>query len=294
MAATSQPSSRACSSGSPLSAFGARYGRPREQRWAPVPPELDAAVAADLDLAAAARASRTRLCTALKQRFEFSERLLEAVLRAPRERFVLPEDIGYAADDTPLPLDDQGHATVSAPHAYLLTFDLLELAPGDHLLELGTGTGYGAALARRIVGPRGHVTSIEIDPALHARARRLLEDDHDEGASGVTLLCGDGRALAGQLLAGRTPPGASPLPGAPPEGASWAIPRKIAVTYALSAEPDELLRLLPEGARLVAPIGPTPEMQELVRVERRGGGIRREEHGPVRYVAERTGRPPLL
>jgi len=272
-----------------LAARAARFARPRAERWNPVPPELDAAIAADVELAAAARRSRVRLCAALAQRFHFRDRLLDPVLRAPRERFVLPEDIGESADDTPLPLDDRGQATVSAPHAYLLTYDLLQLAEGDHLLELGTGTGYGAALARRLVGPRGHVTSIEIDPALHARAVRLLTADAavDEPVAGVTLLCGDGRALAARILSGRGVPDAGPLPGAP-GSTSWAIPRRIAVTYALRESPVELERLLPEGARLVAPIGATPELQELVRVERQGGALRREHHGAVRYVTERT------
>jgi protein-L-isoaspartate(D-aspartate) O-methyltransferase len=262
--------------GPSLPEVASRYARPRGARWAPVPPELDAAIAADEALAEAARRARAPLIAVLSRRFEFNQRLLDAVLRAPRERFVLPEDIPSSADDTPLPLDDAGHATVSAPHAYLLSFELLALAEGDHLIELGTGTGYGAALARRIVGPAGHVTSIEIDPALHARARRLLHADHDPSASGVTLLCGDGRALAERLLADRGL-------DAPPR----VNPRKIAVTYALRAAPAGLELLLAEGDRLVAPIGAMHDIQDLVLVERRAGAVRREMHGAVRYVAER-------
>ena len=131
------------------------------------------------------------------------------------------------ADDAPSPLDWQGLATVSAPHAYLLSYGLLGLGEGDHLLELGSGTGYGAALASRVVGPGGRVTSIEIDPDLHARAARLLAEPDARGPAPVTLLLGDARSLA---------PGWMALAG-------WAI--RVVVTYAVSAPPDALVALLP-------------------------------------------------
>ncbi|WP_437479170.1 hypothetical protein WME75_32720 [Sorangium sp. So ce1014] len=274
----------------PLVALAARYDDRRPDRWAQVPEPLDAAIAQDVELAEAGRVARAPLVTELARRFEFPARYLDAILLVPRERFVLPEDVAASADDTPLPLDRAGHATVSAPHAYLLTYSLLGLVPGDHVLELGTGTGYGAALARRILGPTGHVTSIEIDPALHARAARLLGarpdrrgDDEalasssagpsDEGAS-VALLCGDGRSLAERALAcGRTPPSERP----------W----KVAVTYALTEPPAALEERLADGGVLVAPVGAWEGHQELMRVERRQGALLREVHGAVRYVAER-------
>ncbi|WP_437753176.1 protein-L-isoaspartate O-methyltransferase family protein [Sorangium sp. So ce1389] len=272
-----------------LAALAVRYDDRRPDRWAPVPEQLDDVIAHDVDLAEAGRVARAPLVAELARRFEFPAHYLDAILLVPRERFVLPEDLAASADDTPLPLDRAGHATVSAPHAYLLTYSLLGLAPGDRLLELGTGTGYGAALARRILGPTGHVTSIEIDPALHVRAARLLGARPDprsdealacsgagpshEGAS-VTLLCGDGRSLAEHVLAvGRTLPSERP----------W----KVAVTYALTAPPAALEDQLADGSVLVAPVGPWEGHQELMRVERRHGALLREVHGAVRYVAER-------
>ncbi|WP_437586946.1 protein-L-isoaspartate O-methyltransferase family protein [Sorangium sp. So ce1000] len=274
----------------PLAALAARYDDRRPDRWEPVPERLDEVIGRDVELAEAGRVARTPLVAELARRFEFLARYLDAILLVPRERFVLPEDIAASADDTPLPLDRAGQATVSAPHAYLLTYSLLGLAPGDRLLELGTGTGYGAALARRILGPTGHVTSIEIDPVLHARAALLLGARPDrpggdealavrgagpsgEGA-GVTLLCGDGRTLAERVLARvRTPPPERP----------W----KIAVTYALTEPPTALEEQLSDGGVLVAPVGAWEGHQELVRVERRQGALLREVHGAVRYVAER-------
>ncbi|MGK4000690.1 protein-L-isoaspartate O-methyltransferase family protein [Sorangium sp. So ce1024] len=273
-----------------LAALASRYDGRRPDRWSPVPEQLDAAIAHDVELAEAGRVARSLLVAELARRFEFPAHYLDAILLVPRERFVLPEDLAASADDTPLPLDRAGQATVSAPHAYLLTYSLLGLAPGDRLLELGTGTGYGVALARRILGPAGHVTSIEIDPALHARAARLLGARPDprgddaalacssagpslDGAS-VTLMCGDGRSLAERVLAtGRALPSDRP----------W----KVAVTYALIDPPSELEEQLADGGVLVAPVGAWEGHQELVRVERRHGALFREVHGAVRYVAER-------
>lgn len=256
-----------------LASLGRRYMNARRDPWGAVPEELDWAIAHDAELQAAAQKAREGLVWHLAQRFgPFDRRYLDAILFVPRERFVLPEDMDISAEDVPTPLDLGGNATVSAPHAYLLTFRLLGLREGDHLLELGTGTGYGSALARYIVGSEGHVTSIEIDPRLHDRAARLLGADRFGEADGATLLLGDGRRLAAEVLGGV----ASTRP----------TPTKVAVTYALSAPPREVEELLPEGGCVVAPVGPDSE-QELLRCERRGGTMHRVAHGSVRYVLER-------
>jgi protein-L-isoaspartate(D-aspartate) O-methyltransferase len=254
---------------SALAAAARRYTSTRPDVWEPVPEDLDREIAHDRRLASAAQRAREALVWNVAQRFgPFDRRYLDALFYVPRERFVLPEDIELSAEDVPVPLDTHGNATVSAPHAYLLTFRLLGLEEGDHLLELGTGTGYGSALARYIVGPVGHVTTVEIDPILHARAARLLGADRYGEAEGVTLLKGDGRALASEILSERT------------------RPTKIAVTYAMTDPPGEIERLLPEGGCLVAPVGPT-DGQALMRSERRGGVLSRAAHGAVRYVLER-------
>jgi protein-L-isoaspartate(D-aspartate) O-methyltransferase len=256
-----------------LAAAAERYRRP--DRWAPVPAELDRAIAADAALAAAGLGARRHLLQDIVARIggvvpdALLARYAEAIVAVPRERFVLPEDLALSADDTPLPLDSRDLATVSAPHAYLLTFGLLPLGEGDHLLELGTGTGYGAALAHAVVGKAGQVTSIEIDPELHARARRLLD-----GVPGVTLHLGDARAIAPELL-GRAAAG------------EISGQLQVAVTYALGEPPVWLVERLPEGATLVAPVGPSGRGQDLVRFRREGGKIVRTLHGAVRYVAER-------
>jgi protein-L-isoaspartate(D-aspartate) O-methyltransferase len=263
-----------------LVAAAARWSRTPADCWAPVLPELDRAIAADRQLAEAGRWARHGLIGAALRRLgglvpvEAVARYAEALLVVPRERFVLPEEIAASADDAPSPLDPEGLATVSAPHAYLLSYGLLGLAEGDHLLELGSGTGYGAALASHIVGPPGRVTSIEIDPELHARAARLLAEPDSHGPAPVELLLGDARTLAPERVG----------------LAEASQPLRVTITYALTAPPEALLARLPEGARLVAPVnvGDTCEGgQHLALWTRHGGALRRTEHGAVRYVAER-------
>lgn len=265
-----------------LAALGRTYARPEGEQWAPVHHAHDEAIAADAALAEAGRHARLALTRAVVRRIgtivpvDILGDYVDALLAVPRERFVRPEDIAASADDTPLPLDRQGFATVSAPHAYLLTYALLLLGPEDHLVELGTGTGYGAALAREIVGPRGFVDSIEIDADLAARAQRVHARLDGPELAPVTLLSGDAARLAPGLLRDAL------------DRRSSAPPRlKIAITFALRAQPDWLINLLPEGGCLVAPVGPTDVEQQLVRWERRGGAVRATSHGAVRYVTER-------
>jgi protein-L-isoaspartate(D-aspartate) O-methyltransferase len=188
-------------------------------------------------------------------------RHVSALLEVPRDRFVRPEDLAMSWEDTPLPLDDSGQATISAPHAYLLSFRLLELAPGDRLVELGSGSGYGAALAAYIVGPSGSVSTIEIDRGLAERARELLG-----GIANVRVSQGD--AIA-----------STPL---------WAGANKIVCTFAVERIPDAWLSAIPEGGVLVAPVGTRDRDQKLVRIERRHGDLFESEHGAVRYVPNRS------
>jgi protein-L-isoaspartate(D-aspartate) O-methyltransferase len=194
-------------------------------------------------------------------------RYARALLDVPRERFVRASDMPRAAEDVPLPLDDEGRSTVSAPHAYVLSFDLVRLAPGDRLLELGTGSGYGAALAAHVVGAEGRVFTIEFDPALAARARALLAAF--AASPSVTVRQGD---------AMRTP---MTWPDA------WETANKILCTFAVDRIPEPWIARVREGAVLVAPVGPR-ERQHLVRVRRERGEIVTTVHAAVRYVPNRS------
>src|SRR6185503_2335324 len=107
-----------------LAALAGRYAHARSDRWALVSPEIDDAIAADAPLADAARRARRGLVREVTRRLgdlpapPTLPRYMDALIRVPRERFVLPEDIALSADDLPLALDREGLATVSAPHAY--------------------------------------------------------------------------------------------------------------------------------------------------------------------------------
>ncbi len=214
------------------------------------------------ELAVAAREERIKLADKVeKEMGPFAPAYLEALVEVPRERYVRPADIVRSGLDVPLPIDDAGLATISAPHAYLLSFRLVDLCVGDRLVELGSGTGYGAALAARIVGPEGHVLTVEIDGDLASRTRELLPPD-------APIECLHGDAMA-----------AAPWP------ASGA---KIICTFAIGALPEPWLAALPEGGVLVAPVGPSESEQKLVRVTRHDGALLVTAHGAVRYVRNRS------
>ncbi len=216
--------------------------------------------ALDDELTSAARAYRKELALRIDDQLgPFDPRHLEALVEVPRERFVRPEDLAHALDDAPLQLDEPGLATISAPHAYLLSFRLLDLAEGDSLLELGSGSGYGAALAAHIVGP-GRVVTIEIDPELAARARSLLGP-----LPNVTVLEGDAMSRID----------------------AWGEANKVVCTFAVRSLPAPWLEALREGTVLVAPVGARNSDQRLVRVTCEAGEIRVSDHGAVRYVNNR-------
>ena len=226
--------------------------RVREGAAAPYPPEL----------AEVARACRLPLVDALdKQLGPFDRRFLDAVLDVPRERFVRLGDIAHSADDAPMPLDDEGLATVSAPHAYGLSFRLLGLTEGDRLVELGSGTGYGAALAASIVGPKGHVTTFEIDPELARAAQRTLS-----GQRNVTVIEGDAIGSA----------------------AAWGGAKKVVATFALDAIPSAWLEALPEGGSRSRPWARPAPTSTSCSPRKRSGAVVQSDHVAVRYVKNRS------
>jgi protein-L-isoaspartate(D-aspartate) O-methyltransferase len=191
----------------------------------------------------------------------FDRTHLAALIDVPRERFVRPIDIARALDDVPLPLDERGRATISAPHAYLLSFRVLGLRAGDSLVELGSGSGYGAALASAIVGKNGHVDTFEVDEELAQRAGELLA--HDANVR-VRWLDAHGSE------------------------SFWSGARRVVVTFAVGEIPRAWIDALGVGGILVAPVGPPDAAQRLVSVTKIGGDTRTRDHGGVRYVADRS------
>ena len=121
----------------------------------------------------------------LKEREEMIERLigwnllksstiLDAMRKVPREEFMPREYVDYAYLEAPFPIPGDGMQTISCPHSYPLFYEALELGSGDRFLEVGTGSGYGAALAREIVGKGGKVVSVEINEVTFRFAERNL------------------------------------------------------------------------------------------------------------------------
>lgn len=186
----------------------------------------------------------------------------EALLAVDRADFVRREDLSRAWVDEPLPLDTphgRGVATVSAPHMYVLGFEALALGRGDRLLELGSGSGYGAALAAHVVGPEGRVTTVEADPHLARIALRTTAR-----LPNVRVIHDDG-LRRGDLLSGHS---------------------KCWVTFGVSELPRSFLEHLPEGGVLVAPVGSAHD-QRLLRYLRRDGAVSVEDLGAVRFVSAR-------
>jgi protein-L-isoaspartate(D-aspartate) O-methyltransferase len=209
----------------------------------------------DPEAAALLLEERRRVVAALPVPPGASPALLEALALEPRERYAAEQHLWESSQDVALPLDARGTASLSALHAYLASYALLELGPGDRLLELGGGTGYGAALAARLVGPAGRVRSYEIDPDLAATARVNLA-----GQPVVEVVTGPARADAGF--------------------------DKVVFCYALAAPPEEHLEQLPVGGRLVAPLLVADGSQRLTLWVRGTDGIERSDAGEVLYVPD--------
>ncbi|MFB6074327.1 MAG: protein-L-isoaspartate(D-aspartate) O-methyltransferase [Haloarculaceae archaeon] len=183
------------------------------------------------------------------------QRVLAALRSVPRHRFVPAESREAAYDDRPLSIGEG--QTVSAPHMVAVMADLLDLAPGDAVLEVGTGCGYHAAVTADIVGAE-HVHSVEYRERLAERARETLAGTGD-GA--VSVRVGDGR-----------------------EGWPEHAPYDRAyLTCAAEQFPPAVVEQVRLGGLLVAPIG--DRRQVLVRARRRAdGSLDRERHGGVRFV----------
>ena len=171
-------------------------------------------------------------------------RVLEAMSAVPREAFVPGVPASVAYDDRALPID--AGQTISQPYMVARMTELLRVEPGDRILEIGTGSGYQAAILA-FLGAR--VTSIERHADLSEAARDRLAATNLEGVDlrDIDLRVGDGSE-------------------GDPEGAPWD---GIVVTAAAPAVPDALREQLGVGARLVIPVGPRYQ-QDLIVVERRG------------------------
>jgi len=179
-------------------------------------------------------------------------RVLAAITEVPRHLFVPDAAASRAYSDAPLPI---GHGqTISQPFIVASMTELVDPQPGDKVLEIGTGSGYQAAVLARLVA---RVYSIEIVPELADSARARLRE---LGYDNVEVITGDGYAGL-------------------PEHAPFDA---IVVTAAPAQVPPALVEQLAVGAKLVIPVG--VGRQELRVIERTESGVVEHSEYPVRFV----------
>lgn len=200
------------------------------------------------------RARLAMVRTQLAARGMKDARVLQAMGRVPRERFVDAELASRAYEDRPLPIG--GGQTISQPYMVAHTAELLALKGDERVLDVGVGSGYQAAVLATLV-PRGRVYGIERLPELAASAAARLADlGYD-----VEVCCGDGT-----------------------QGWKEHAPYDaIAVAAGAPKVPAPLLGQLADGGRLVLPVGDHDE-QRLLLIRRRGGDFVTEADIPCMYV----------
>ena len=182
-------------------------------------------------------------------------RVIEALRQVPRHAFIPEPERSRAYDDGPVPIG-QGQ-TISQPYIVALMTELLRPQPGDRVLEVGTGSGYQAAVLARLVS---HVYTVELEESLASTATALLRELKYEN---ITVRIGDG--YAGW-----------------PEHAPFDI---VIVTAAPEQIPQPLIEQLQPGGRLIVPVGPRFNVQQLQLIEKdAAGAIRTRDIAPVMFV----------
>lgn len=191
-----------------------------------------------------------------------NEDVLQAMANIARDQFVPREMQAYAFDNRPLPI---GHEqTISQPFIVALMTHLLNPGKNQRVLEIGTGSGYQAAILAQLVG---RVYSVERIPELSENTGRILQS---LGLDNIELLVGDGY---------RGWPEHAPYDG-------------IIVTAAAPRVPPALLQQLAPGGRLVIPVGKPYGRQDLLLIEQQGNsGFRNSNILPVAFVPLRNEQP---
>lgn len=181
------------------------------------------------------------------------ERVLAAFQEVERHRFVPERYRNAAYGDFPLPIDEG--QTISQPYIVAYMTEILNLKKDDRILEIGTGSGYQAAILSRICDT---VYTVEIFQTLATKARKLFDE---LGYNNIMVKAGDG------------------YEGWPEKAPFDAI----LVTCAPSKVPDPLKNQLAEGGRIIIPVGVSP-YQDLVLLKKKGGRITQNKVLPVRFV----------
>lgn len=181
------------------------------------------------------------------------QNVINAMFSVERHLFVPTEYSGQAYGDFPLPIGEG--QTISQPYIVALMTEVMELNKNDKVLEIGTGSGYQAAILGQLCDS---VFTVEIFKSLAAQAKNLLEI---LGYNNVFVKCGDGY-----------------------EGWAEHSPyQAIIVTCSPTQVPQALQDQLAEGGKLIIPVGETLS-QELVLYEKSGGKMKKKNIVPVRFV----------
>lgn len=226
--------------------------------WVVPPPKKPEKAEGDL-----LKERRAKVRWPVEQGYLKSQQIIKAMLKVPREDFIPKMYREYAYLEVPLPIPGRNPSfisTISCPHSYPLFYEALGLKEGDTFLEVGAGSGYGAALAMEVVGKNGKVVTTEIDEETYEFARRNLEK---LGYKDILLVLGDGSR--------------GYLPEAPYD--------KIGITASCPKIPDPLIHQLKPRGKLMAPIGHPEFPQDLVLLEKgRNGTLKIKPIEKVLYV----------
>jgi protein-L-isoaspartate(D-aspartate) O-methyltransferase len=201
---------------------------------------------------------RDRLIDNLRRRGYINSPLVEkAMRRVPREEFLTEDLRDEAYIDSPLPIGEG--QTISAPHMVAIMAEQLDLSPGMKVLEIGSGSGYHAAVCAEIVAPDGHIYTVERISTLAAFAENNLKKTGYAGL--VTVVFGDGT-----------------------NGLREHAPYdRIFVAAGAPDVPRPLTEQLADGGKMLIPIG-GKVYQDLIRVVRKGNKVTKENLGGCVFV----------
>jgi len=190
----------------------------------------------------------------LRRRGIMDAAVLRAMEEVPRDKFVMPAHVRSAYVDRAMPI--ACGQTISQPFVVAYMTEQLEVKPGHHVLEVGTGSGYQAAILSRLAAK---VTSIERYRTLADAARIRLKALHYDN---VDIVVGDGTAAV----------------------LDRALFDRIIVTAAAESVPQALVDQLTVGGSMVLPLGPDDEHQALAKIVRTEHGFERTDLIGVRFV----------
>jgi protein-L-isoaspartate(D-aspartate) O-methyltransferase len=227
-----------------------------EPSASPVPAPSPLAVADEPDPYLEARLDMVR--EQIEARGITDERVLAAMRNVPRHLFVPEEWLGDAYADHPLPIGY--NQTISQPYVVAWMTELLQLEPGDHVLEVGTGSGYQAAILAEM-GVQVYTVEI-IEELATSAANRLAEMGYVESSGKVVVGHRDGY-LGWE---------------------EYAPFDAIVVTCAPDHVPPPLIAQLKEGGRMVLPVGPPGGYQSLFLLTKQEGQVTSRNMGGVRFV----------